>query len=136
AGYYLQIGRILPVIHWLSLPIGLTIFNVILLNEMPDYEADRVAGKKNMMVRLGTRRGSYLYAIVSALAWFFFYVSIRHGVPQRALWFYLPVFALSVVLVFLVVQRRWQNRRTLETLCGATILVNLGTSASYIFAYL
>lgn len=135
AGCYLQSGRILPVVHWLALPIGMTIFNVILLNEMLDHEADHAAGKKNMMVRLGARRASYLYALVSALAWSFFYASVRHGAPQKALLFYLPVFGLSVVLVFLVVQGRWQDRRTLETLCGATILVNLGTTASYIFAY-
>lgn len=136
-GCYLQTGSIPTVIHWLSVPIGLTIFNVILLNELPDHEADQAAAKKNIMVRWGRRRGSYLYAAVSALAWIFFWVSLRHGVPQRALWFYLPVWLLSLVLVafVLVLRGRVQHRPGLEALCGANILVNLGTTAAYIFAF-
>jgi 1,4-dihydroxy-2-naphthoate octaprenyltransferase len=50
--YYLQVGDIAPVIHWLAIPVGLTILNVILLNEFPDHTADSQAGKANLGVRL------------------------------------------------------------------------------------
>jgi len=30
-------------------------FNVILLNEFPDYEADKATGKKNLLYRLGKK---------------------------------------------------------------------------------
>lgn len=135
AGCYLQIGRILPVIHWLSIPIGLTVFNVILLNELPDHEADQAAAKKNIMVRWGRRRGSYLYAAVSVLASVFFGISLWQGVPLRAVWFYLPVCALSIVVAVLVLRQCMQDRHDLEALCGANILVNLGTTAAYVYAF-
>ena len=61
-GYYLQAGGITPLVHWLAAPIGLTIFNVILLNEFPDYPADLVTGKANMVMRLGPERASRLPA--------------------------------------------------------------------------
>ncbi len=61
AGYYLQVGRIVPLIHWLAAPIGLTIFNVILLNEFPDYPADVAAGKANLTARLGREQAARLY---------------------------------------------------------------------------
>jgi hypothetical protein len=42
---------------------------------------------------------------------------------------------LSIILVLHVINNRWQNRPTLEKLCAANIIVNLGTTASYILAF-
>jgi 1,4-dihydroxy-2-naphthoate octaprenyltransferase len=135
-GYYLQAGEITPLVHWLSIPIGLTIFNVILLNEFPDYPADSAAGKRNLVVRLGKERASLLYGLVGLGSWLAMWLSLRHGVPFRALWFYLPILALSVTLVALVARGRWRDRATLELLCGLNLIVNLGTTAVYILAFL
>jgi 1,4-dihydroxy-2-naphthoate octaprenyltransferase len=134
-GYYLQVGGIVPLVHWLSVPIGLTIFNVILLNEFPDYPADSEAGKANLVVRLGRERASFLYSLISLGSWVAMLLSLGRGVPTRALWFYLPILPLSLILVVLVMGRRWQDRTTLERLCAANLAVNLGTTAAYIFAF-
>jgi 1,4-dihydroxy-2-naphthoate octaprenyltransferase len=135
AGYYLQVGKIAPLVHWLAIPIGLTIFNVILLNEFPDYPADVAAGKKNLTARLGCKRAAWLYSIASAGSWVGVGLSLASGVPLRALWVYVPVLALSLALTVLVVRGRWQDREMLEKLCGLNIAVNLGTTAMYIFAF-
>jgi 1,4-dihydroxy-2-naphthoate octaprenyltransferase len=63
-------------------------------------------------------------------------LSLMNGVPMRALWIYVPVLILSLVLTTLVVRGSWRNRATLEILCGFNIAVNLGTTAAYIFAFL
>ncbi|MFH1928872.1 MAG: prenyltransferase, partial [Chloroflexota bacterium] len=115
-GYYLQAGRIAPLVHWLAIPIGLTIFNVILLNEFPDYPADTVTGKANLTVRLGRDRASFLYGLISLGSWAAMLLSLSHGVPTRALWFYLPILTLSLILVVLVVRGRWRDSATLEKL--------------------
>jgi 1,4-dihydroxy-2-naphthoate octaprenyltransferase len=135
AGYYLQAGRIVPLIHWLAVPIGLTIFNVILLNEFPDYEADLEAGKANLAVRLGREQASRIYALASLGSWVAMLLSLRHGVPTRVLWFYLPILSLSLILVVCVVRGRWRHRPTLEKLCAANLVVNLGTTAAYVLAF-
>jgi len=134
-GYYLQAGTIAPLVHCLAIPIGLTIFNVILLNEFPDYEADRATGKRNLAVRLGRDWASSLYTVTSVASWAAMALSLVHGVPTRALWFYLPIVALSLVLVVSMLRRQWQNRATLEKLCAANLVVNLGTTAAYILAF-
>jgi 1,4-dihydroxy-2-naphthoate octaprenyltransferase len=134
-GYYLQVGNIAPLVHWLAVPIGLTIFNVILLNEFPDHPADLAAGKTNLAVRLGRERASGLYAAASAASWMAMLLSLNRGVPIRALWFYLPILALSLILAVLVMRGRWRDRATLEKLCGANLVVNLGTTAAYIAAF-
>ena len=135
-GYYLQMGEIAPLVHWLAAPIGLSIFNVILLNEFPDYPADREAGKANLTVRLGQERAAWLYGLASLGSWAAMLLSLGQGVPRRALWFYLPILALSLILVVQVLRGRWRDRAVLERLCGANLLVNLGTTAAYILAFI
>jgi 1,4-dihydroxy-2-naphthoate octaprenyltransferase len=134
-GYYLQAGEIDPLVHWLAIPVGLTILNVILLNEYPDFHADSQAGKTNLVVRLGRHKASLLYTAISAASWLAMFFSVRRGVPVRTLWFYLPVLFVALMLVVQVLRGRWQDRQTLEKLCGANILVNLGTTAAYILAF-
>jgi 1,4-dihydroxy-2-naphthoate octaprenyltransferase len=51
---------ILPLL--VSLPIGMLIVNVLWINQFPDYEADREAGKKNWVVRLGKKKAAKVYA--------------------------------------------------------------------------
>jgi len=116
-------------------PIGLTIFNVILLNEFPDYPADVAAGKKNLAARLGRERVAWLYGLVSLGSWIGMGLSLMSGVPLQALWVYVPVLAVSLILTVLIVRGRWQERATLEKLCGANIGVNLGTTLAYILAF-
>lgn len=135
-GCYLQTQSIDPLAHWMSVPIGLTILNVILLNEFPDYKADVETGKSNIIARIGRERGAWLYGLISLGSWIGMGLSLLNGVPARALWVYLPVLAVSIALVVLVARGRWRDRGTLERLCGANIVVNLGTTASYLFALL
>jgi hypothetical protein len=52
------------------------------------------------------------------------------------LWFYAPILALSLALAILMLRRRWQDRDSLERLCAANLLVNLGTTAAYILGLL
>ena len=136
SGFYIQTGYINPIIHWIGLPIGLTIFNVILLNEFPDSIADLSVGKRNMLVRLGKKKGEILYISLSVLAWIIMFLSIAAGVPAKAIYFYLPVLILSASIVIMMLKRKHENPKFLEILCGLNIAVNLGTTLAYIFAYM
>lgn len=133
--FYIQTGVIHPVIHWISIPIALTIFNVIFLNEFPDYPSDLAVGKKNILVRVGMERGTVIYVLISVLDWFFFFLALRAGVPWKGFYPYLPIMAVSATLVVMTLLRKYKNLEILEAMCGANILVNLGTTASFIFAY-
>ena len=59
-----------------SLPVGFLITAVILINEFPDYPADKEAGKRNLIVRLGRERGVVLYSLTVIFA----YVTVILGV--------------------------------------------------------
>ena len=62
-------------------------------------------------------------------------VSVQRGVPERVLWYYLPVLALSLALVVLVLRGQWRDRAALEWMCAANIIVNLCTTAACIVAF-
>ncbi len=135
-GAYLQLGRLVPVVHWLALPIGMTIFNVILLNEFPDYPADVQSGKRNLTVRLGRERAAWLYVVVAVASWVGVALCYRQGTPLRGLWLHIPTLALSGAALAGVVRGGWSDRAVLERLCAATLAVNLGVTAGFALAYL
>ncbi len=132
--FYLQVGMIDPVIHWISLPIACTIFNVILVNEFPDHPADLIARKSNLVVRLGKEKAAYLYISVTVFAWITFVLSIMQGLPNIALAYYAPVFAVSAFLVIMMYKKGYMRKKMLEVICGLTIVTNLGTSLAYALA--
>lgn len=136
SAFYIQTGYIHPLIHWISVPIGMTIMNVILLNEFPDYEADMIVGKRNLLVRFGKKTGVLLYALLSVAAWIAMLISVYAGVPTKALIVYAPVFGLSAFIVAMMLKSKHQDPKFLEILCGLNIAVNLGTTIAYLYAFL
>jgi 1,4-dihydroxy-2-naphthoate octaprenyltransferase len=136
AAFYIQRGYIAPCIHWMALPIGLSIFNVVLLNEFPAHAANPAGGSTNLLGRLGAAKGTALYCLTSILSWFVMYSSLNEGIPRKALYIYLPVMALSAVISLMMAGKRYQNPFVLEILCGLNIAVHLGTAAAYFLAFL
>ncbi len=51
----------------LSIPIGLLIFEILFINEFPDYEADKAVNKKHLVVRMGRQKARIVFASVIAL---------------------------------------------------------------------
>lgn len=74
--YYLLTGRI-DGVAWLSaVPAGLLTYNLLLLNEFPDAEADAAGGRRHMVVLLGKRKAAWLYTCVEIAV----YVTVIAGV--------------------------------------------------------
>jgi 1,4-dihydroxy-2-naphthoate octaprenyltransferase len=73
-----------------GIPVGLLIMGVLVLNEFPDLEPDRAAGKRNWVVRAGnTRRGVWIYLAIISLAYFAVSAGVWAGVfPVRILFAY------------------------------------------------
>jgi 1,4-dihydroxy-2-naphthoate octaprenyltransferase len=44
-----------------TLPMGIMLFSMIIINEIPDYQEDRLAGKLTLVARYGKRSGVKLY---------------------------------------------------------------------------
>lgn len=136
AAFYLQRGYIAPCIHWMALPIGLSVFNVILLNEFLDPPAGTPVGRTNLLSRLGKAKGMALYVLVSILSWSGMYSSLSAGIPRKAFYLYLPVMALSAWISLMMARKKYEHSLFMELLCGLNIAVNLGTTVAYMLAFL
>ena len=66
--YFVQAGRISPAAWWMSLPIGLIIVGILVVNNLRDIDTDRLAGKHTLAVMLGERfaKGEYLFCLLMA----------------------------------------------------------------------
>lgn len=83
--YYVQTGKLDWQPLWASLPVGVLIALVLYINEFPDYEADKQAGKRTLVVILGKKKAVRLYLAFLLLN----YLIIVMGVMGRI--FPLPV---------------------------------------------
>jgi len=76
--YFVQAGRVSTLAAWSSIPVGLLIVAILVVNNLRDIESDRGTGKRTLAVRIGvpgTRReyaacvvGAYLVTLGVALA--------------------------------------------------------------------
>jgi 1,4-dihydroxy-2-naphthoate octaprenyltransferase len=64
--YLVQRGRIPAGMVLAAVPLGLLIAAFLWINEFPDYRADRAAGKRTWVVRLGRRRAAVAFAVLVA----------------------------------------------------------------------
>jgi 1,4-dihydroxy-2-naphthoate octaprenyltransferase len=103
-GYLFQGGSLHDSFSWwLSLPLFLSVLPSIILAGIPDYEADALADKKTIAVRLGSRRAiqlAILFTAVSALSVVIFTLSgILPKIFSGILYGVLPHAVLLVTLL-------------------------------------
>jgi len=67
--YYVQAGRVSPQAWWMSLPIGWLIVNILVVNNLRDITADRLAGKLTLAVRWGEHGARLEYALLLAASY-------------------------------------------------------------------
>jgi len=129
-GFYLFTGFFSHEILLLSIPVGLSIFNVILINEFPDEEADRAIGKRNLVVRFGKERMGDLYIGLSILVALSF-IKVMMIFGETPVW----VIVLSGIPILLILwsliqvwRADFRDSKRLELLCRDTLLINLSVT--------
>jgi 1,4-dihydroxy-2-naphthoate octaprenyltransferase len=111
---------------WAGIPAFLMTFNLLLLNEFPDEEADRTGGRKNLVLMLGRKGAALVYAAAGILT----PLSIVAAVGLKAL----PPLALVATLpsLFLAQPLAWAFGDTRKPVpipaMGANVVWNLATN--------
>jgi len=86
AGSYLVQTGHAPLRIWLlSIPMGLLTAGFLWANQFPDYDADRSAGKRNMVVRLGRVEASHALGAIVGIAFVVLGILPFAGLPQTVL---------------------------------------------------
>ncbi len=103
----------LPV--WAGLGFALMAANLLLINQFPDLQADRRAGKDHWVVRLGRRRSRHLYLAITAAAYLAPSLLLTTGrLPAEAL----VVWAASPLSLY-AAARLWRHHDQPSRLRGA-----------------
>ncbi|MDH4100901.1 MAG: prenyltransferase [Nitrospirota bacterium] len=66
-----------------SLPPFFQASNLLLLNQFPDVEADRIVGRRHLPIVFGRRAASIVFCIISTLAYLSIVVGVYRGVLPR-----------------------------------------------------
>ena len=126
-GFYLFAGFFNHQIFMLSIPVGLSIFNVILINEFPDEEADRGIGKRNLVVRFGKERMKDLFIGLSVLIGLSF-VKVLLMFGQTPVWLFF-LSSIPLILILGNFTQIWRESggegKRLRLLCRNTFFINL-----------
>lgn len=135
-GYYLQTGRFSLLAALISFPIAFSIFEVILINEFPDYLSDKASNKRNLVVLLGLEKSAWLYTILLALVFVSIIPAFFYGLPLSALAFLGFPFALALWNFIEMILGGWRDKNRLEVICARTIGINLLISISLLITFL
>jgi 1,4-dihydroxy-2-naphthoate octaprenyltransferase len=94
--YFVQTQRLTVEAFLATLPLGIMLFSMIVINEIPDYEEDRKAGKLTLVARQGKKSGIKLYV----LSWVFTYSIIVGAVTFQIMPAITLISLLSLPLVY------------------------------------
>ena len=124
--YYVQAQRLSYGALWASIPVGLLIAAVLYVNEFPDCEADRAAGKKTIPAVLGRERAVWGYVALMVAAYATLLIGTVLGVLPATLLLVLLTLPLAYRGIRGVMQFHSDTPRLIPTL-ATTIQVHLVT---------
>ena len=86
-----------------SIPSGILVHNLLLLNEFPDTEADRKAGRKTLPIIMGKAKASIVYSVLTVVVYLWIIGAVIAGL--------MPVFCLIALLTLPLAIKATQGAR-------------------------
>ena len=121
-GYYLQTSHLDLTATLASLPGAFSVFLVILMNEIPDMESDRLSGKKNLAVRLGRAKAIILFLIILGISYVNIVAIVFLGVPANSGYLSILLLPLIFWIVRTIRKQDLANTKVQEALSIRTTL--------------
>jgi len=133
--YYVQTQDLSLIAIIASLPLTGLVTAILYINEFPDHNADKQAGKNNLVVRFGPASARAIYPVLIGLS----FIAIALGVVFESL----PLFSLASLLAlplgFFAIKNLYRNYDKLTALIPAiksTIMLHTLVSIVLIIAFL
>jgi 1,4-dihydroxy-2-naphthoate octaprenyltransferase len=73
-----------------AVPSGILVYNLLLLNEFPDVDADKIASRKTLPITAGLKKAGMVYSIMTVLMYIWVIGAVIAGI--------MPVFTLIALL--------------------------------------
>lgn len=115
---------------WLALSLSMVPFflvnNLLLLNQVPDFQADRKVGRYNVLMKFGVRQSIYIFAVFELLALL--------SLLNSWYWFALPIEILLASVMFVlaipmvqIALRHYDSPKTFMSALAMNVIINLLT---------
>jgi 1,4-dihydroxy-2-naphthoate octaprenyltransferase len=78
--FFIITGRVTPLAFFAGVPPFFLTFNLLFLNEFPDADADRLGGRRHLVIILGKRKAGMLYTLITLLTYLWIPFGILMGV--------------------------------------------------------
>lgn len=133
--FFVQAQRLSWEALWAVLPLGFMMFSMITINEIPDEQDDREAGKRNLVVLLGANRAVWMYGISMAIAYLIIIISPLTG--STSYWIYLSLATIPwFVKAFFILYRNYQHAVKMSPANMLTIRIHNLMGILLIVAYI
>lgn len=133
--YFVQAGFLTaPLIH-ASLALGILVSAFLWINQFPDYRADRAAGKRNLVVRLGPNTSATVFTALLTTGYFWLALAALSYEPARGMLWGLTgaVPAIFAARRLLIYSEDVANLVPAQAACLASfVLMALGTGLGYL----
>lgn len=133
--YFIQTGSYSLEAFVVSLPPGFLTVNLLLLNEFPDAEPDKKGGRRHLVITLGKRKASRLYAALMVVT----YLCIVVGVVARLMPAVTLIALASIAFAATAVSKAFKHHDYIQQLIPAlraNVITVLGTDALLALAYI
>jgi 1,4-dihydroxy-2-naphthoate octaprenyltransferase len=122
--YFVQVGSVSVAAWWMSVPVGLIITAILVVNNLRDIENDRKAGKHTLAVRLGERGTRLEYAFCMLIAYLILPALIAAKI--------IPAWSMLTWLSFPLAWKTW---RVVATQAGRPLNAALAGTGQTVFVF-
>jgi 1,4-dihydroxy-2-naphthoate octaprenyltransferase len=104
-------------------------------NEFPDYDADKTVNKRNLVVRLGLKRASIMYAVAMLLVYPSMLATMLVHAEPNVIFAGIPVLLLTLVAAVETLKGGYLKPDSQTKISGITLVANLLSSLLFIAVF-
>ncbi|MEW6442992.1 MAG: prenyltransferase [bacterium] len=131
--YYILTGRLTAEALYGSIPSGLLVANLLLLNEFPDVDADRLGKRRTLPIQFGKVKAAWVFTSFAAATYIWIFVGVVAG--MMPLWALLGCLTLPFALKAARGAFRPDERAGIVPALQANVVVVLATQALLAFGF-
>ena len=126
--FFVLTGEMSFLVLTLSMVPFFLVNNLLLLNQVPDLQADKKVGRHNILMKFGVVKGMYIFSVFVVLALATFLASIYYFELPHTVFLGLLGFLLAVPMI-LVVLKHYDNLEKLMPALGMNVIINISIPA-------
>lgn len=123
--YYILTGQVTGAAIYASIPSGFLVANLLLLNEIPDAEADKIGKRKTLPIVIGPKGAAVVYAALTVATYLWVIIGVIFDVMP--LWTLLACLTLPLAFKAIAGSFASDNMEKLMPALGANVMVVLLT---------